>query len=92
MAITIPCTVTHVPYTFTDIDRLKPCPFCGCTDKLAITDKDNFIKNYAENGSATIRLECERCHLDFHEHDYEGDNYDIKAQTLMIKWNNRKES
>ena len=73
-----------------EVGNVEGCPFCGKTDKLRITDKDNFEEAYAANGRACISLDCARCNSELTEHDYDGDDYGVKVGILVTKWNNRR--
>lgn len=66
-----------------------PCPFCGSTDNLQITDDEIYYKSYGEHGHATIALGCTKCHVSMYEFDYHENNYDQKVKFLIEKWNRR---
>lgn len=90
MAIKIQYCNSTEYYEDENIECLKPCPFCGKTDELAITSKSSFQDLYCENGTATISIYCKRCSLNMYEHKYTGSKYEVKARKLIKKWNKRK--
>ena len=69
--------------------EVLPCPFCGSTDNLQITNDEDYYELYGRHGYATIILECTKCNVSMYEHDYRKNNYDQKAKFLIEKWNRR---
>ena len=75
-----------------EVGYVKGCPFCGKTDKLGITPKDNFEELHKENGDACVVLSCNRCNAQMSEHNYHGSDYGMKVGILVTMWNNRRET
>lgn len=69
--------------------ELKACPFCGKRDCIEWTDEATYYELLGRNGSASIRLSCNRCKVDIWEHSNNDKNYDKKLVRLFKKWNNR---
>lgn len=64
----------------------KFCPFCG-NENIEITTKSLFYELLGEHGSATISIECPVCNLDMYECSYSGNDYNLKREILLRKWN-----
>lgn len=72
-----------------DVKDIKPCPFCGSKENLHITSEDTFKELFERYDRATLSIECRKCGLDLYEHKYSGDEYEIKRDILIKKWNRR---
>lgn len=79
------------PYgdNFIEVDELKPCPFCGSTEHLNITDKRSFSELCCEFGFATVVINCRQCDLKLYERSYSSPLYDERVRLLLEKWNCR---
>ena len=73
---------------------VKPCPFCGSRDNLAIMSRAFFNKLVETDGRAKIDINCKRCKLEMSDYDHYGANndYDARRERLISKWNDRAES
>lgn len=72
-----------------DVKDIKPCPFCGSKENLYITSEDTFKELFERYDGATLSIECKKCGLALYEHKYSGDEYEIKSDILIKKWNRR---
>ncbi len=67
----------------------RECPFCGNLH-VTITTKQAYqlMCDNSDTGTACISINCNICNLILHEHSVNGrDNYELKRQTLLNKWN-----
>ncbi len=76
------------------ISEFNPCPICGKTDRLWLSDRNMFfrvLKN-AGTGSTMVSIGCNRCDIEVHYHTRHSGthNYDIAVGEVKRKWNSIK--
>lgn len=72
-----------------EVGKIKPCPFCGETEHLIITDPERYGNLVEEHGSSVIVLECKKCDMEMRQHGIPGNNYMMGTGMLIERWNHR---
>lgn len=70
-----------------EADGIKPCPICGKTKGLRITERESFNETYVERGYPLIHLECGDCNLELWSHKCKERTYDKHLAWLARRWN-----
>ena len=68
---------------------VRPCPFCGKTDKLSLPSEETFEDLRAQYGRAAITISCSRCKIDMYEYDDGTGIFVEKVNALIKKWGKR---
>lgn len=68
---------------------VKPCPFCGNSQKLFITDEKLYRELVEENGSSLIGISCNVCNTTQRLYSIPDNNYWMGVGMLISKWNTR---
>lgn len=74
-------------------EGFNPCPLCGTTEHMLITDRDSFYEEAEkEKGSyELVHLECYGCCLQIYSHRCEGHGYKAHYKFLQEQWNKLRE-
>lgn len=70
------------------IDEFQPCPLCGQTDRLSITEKGFYYKLMHNYGFAMVNIKCWRCDLNMAMYSQfaNSNNYEILVGELKRRW------
>ena len=74
------------------INEFKPCPICGKTDRLNLTQKEFYYHLMHNYKSGMITVRCWRCDLALNAYSSQSitNNYEILVGKLKEKWNGIK--
>lgn len=74
------------------INEFKPCPICGKTDRLTLTQKNDYYSLMHKYGKTLVTVRCWRCDLEMHVYSHlsVSNNYEILVGKLKEKWNGIK--
>ena len=73
-------------------DEFEPCPLCGMTDRLTLTQKNDYYSLMQKYGNALVAVRCWRCDLEMHVYSHlsASNNYEILVGVLKEKWGRLK--
>lgn len=70
-----------------EADGIKPCPICGKSNNLQVTDMAQYNQTYVEDGYGLIHLECGTCSLQLWSHKCNERPYSKHLAWMPRRWN-----
>lgn len=70
------------------IDEFMPCPICGKSDRLCLTQKEHYYSLLQKYGNALVSVRCWWCDLEMHVYSHlsPSNNYEILVGELKKRW------
>lgn len=73
-----------------NMNNLKPCPFCGGEVKIESVHFDDYAGNFFDN--SYLRIACRYCNFDMKVYPKGLGCTQEEKNNLISRWNNRKGS